>query len=105
MLMAVLCRVVLTVQVVLSHVLRLELNFLLKIISKQLRESNVVKTEMSLMKPRWRTTLSLCLFVCSDLRDLQYFVLSYKDIDAVMEAQKDLVKIVHTLKQIVCVKG
>lgn len=31
--------------------------------------------------------------------------MAYKDIDAVMEAQKDLVEIVHTLKQIVCVKG
>jgi tRNA-splicing ligase RtcB len=31
--------------------------------------------------------------------------LAYKDIDAVMEAQKDLVEIVHTLKQVVCVKG
>lgn len=30
---------------------------------------------------------------------------AYKDIDAVMEAQADLVDIVHTLKQIVCVKG
>jgi tRNA-splicing ligase RtcB len=30
---------------------------------------------------------------------------AYKDIDAVMNAQKDLVEIVHTLKQIVCVKG
>ncbi|USN15379.1 tRNA-splicing ligase [Brevundimonas phage vB_BpoS-Kikimora] len=31
--------------------------------------------------------------------------MAYKDIDAVMEAQKDLVDIVHVLKQIVCVKG
>jgi tRNA-splicing ligase RtcB (3'-phosphate/5'-hydroxy nucleic acid ligase) len=31
--------------------------------------------------------------------------MAYKDIDAVMEAQKDLVDVVHTLKQIVCVKG
>lgn len=31
--------------------------------------------------------------------------MAYKSIDAVMEAQKDLVEIVHTLKQIVCVKG
>ena len=31
--------------------------------------------------------------------------MAYKDIDAVMEAQKDLVEIVHTLKQVVCVKG
>lgn len=30
---------------------------------------------------------------------------AYKPIDAVMEAQKDLVEIVYTLKQIVCVKG
>ena len=30
---------------------------------------------------------------------------AYKDIDAVMAAQSDLVDIVHTLKQIVCVKG
>ena len=27
------------------------------------------------------------------------------DFDAVMAAQKDLVEIVHTLKQVVCVKG
>jgi hypothetical protein len=26
-------------------------------------------------------------------------------IDAVMEAQRDLVDVVHTLKQVVCVKG
>jgi tRNA-splicing ligase RtcB len=31
--------------------------------------------------------------------------LAYKDIDAVMRAQADLVEIVHTLKQVVCVKG
>ena len=30
---------------------------------------------------------------------------AYKPIDAVMEAQKDLVEIVHTLRQVVCVKG
>jgi tRNA-splicing ligase RtcB len=30
---------------------------------------------------------------------------AYKDIDAVMAAQRDLVEVVHTLKQIVCVKG
>ena len=30
---------------------------------------------------------------------------AYKDIDAVMRAQKDLVDIVHTLKQVLCVKG
>lgn len=30
---------------------------------------------------------------------------AYKSIDAVMKAQKDLVEVVHTLKQVVCVKG
>ncbi len=31
--------------------------------------------------------------------------MAYKDIDAVMKSQSDLVEIVHTLKQVVCVKG
>jgi tRNA-splicing ligase RtcB (3'-phosphate/5'-hydroxy nucleic acid ligase) len=31
--------------------------------------------------------------------------MAYKDIDKVMEAQRDLVEVVHTLKQVVCVKG
>ncbi|WP_313301328.1 RtcB family protein [Diaphorobacter sp.] len=31
--------------------------------------------------------------------------MAYKDIDAVMQAQSDLVEVVHTLKQVVCVKG
>jgi tRNA-splicing ligase RtcB len=31
--------------------------------------------------------------------------MAYKNIDAVMQAQADLVEIVHTLKQVVCVKG
>ena len=30
---------------------------------------------------------------------------AYKDIDAVMAAQSELVEIVHTLKQVICVKG
>ena len=30
---------------------------------------------------------------------------AYKDIDAVMAAQSDLVEVIHTLKQVVCVKG
>jgi tRNA-splicing ligase RtcB len=30
---------------------------------------------------------------------------AYKDIDEVMANQSDLVDIVHTLKQVVCVKG
>ncbi|HET8707919.1 MAG TPA: RtcB family protein [Pseudomonadales bacterium] len=31
--------------------------------------------------------------------------MAYKDIDTVMQAQKDLVEVVHSLKQVVCVKG
>jgi tRNA-splicing ligase RtcB len=31
--------------------------------------------------------------------------MAYKDIDAVMKAQSDLVEVVHTLRQVVCVKG
>ncbi|MDR2187165.1 MAG: RtcB family protein [Azonexus sp.] len=31
--------------------------------------------------------------------------MAYKDIDAVMHAQRDLVEIAHTLRQVVCVKG
>ena len=31
--------------------------------------------------------------------------MAYKDIDAVMQAQSDLVEVVHSLRQVVCVKG
>jgi tRNA-splicing ligase RtcB len=31
--------------------------------------------------------------------------MAYKDIDKVMEAQSDLVEVVHQLRQVVCVKG
>ena len=31
--------------------------------------------------------------------------MAYKDIDAVMTAQADLVDVLHTLKQVICVKG
>lgn len=30
---------------------------------------------------------------------------AYKDVDSVMAAQSDLVEVVHTLKQVLCVKG
>lgn len=30
---------------------------------------------------------------------------AYKDIDTVMENQSDLVEVVHTLKQVLCIKG
>jgi tRNA-splicing ligase RtcB len=30
---------------------------------------------------------------------------AYKDIDAVMAAQSELVDVVHTLKQVMCIKG
>jgi tRNA-splicing ligase RtcB len=31
--------------------------------------------------------------------------MAYKDIDKVMYAQRDLVEVLHTLRQVVCVKG
>ena len=31
--------------------------------------------------------------------------MAYKDIDSVMEAQREMVEVVHTLRQVVCVKG
>lgn len=31
--------------------------------------------------------------------------MAYKEIDSLMEAQRDLVEAVHTLRQVVCVKG
>lgn len=31
--------------------------------------------------------------------------MAYKDIDAVMQAQRALVEVVHTLRQVICVKG
>ena len=30
---------------------------------------------------------------------------AYKDIDTVMAAQKDLIEPIHTLRQVICVKG
>ncbi len=40
-----------------------------------------------------------------DIDVIDEIPMAYKDIDAVMRAQADLVEIVHTLKQVVCVKG
>jgi tRNA-splicing ligase RtcB len=40
-----------------------------------------------------------------DAQVIDEIPMAYKDIDAVMEAQHDLVEVVHTLKQVVCVKG
>jgi tRNA-splicing ligase RtcB len=40
-----------------------------------------------------------------DAQVIDEIPMAYKDIDAVMAAQQDLVEVVHTLKQVVCVKG
>ena len=37
--------------------------------------------------------------------DMDETPMAYKDIDAVMAAQEELVDVVHTLRQVVCVKG
>ena len=42
---------------------------------------------------------------CRKDKDVIETPAAYKSIDAVMEAQKDPVEIVHTLRQVVCVKG
>ena len=42
---------------------------------------------------------------CKDEGVLDETPEAYKDIDAVMAAQADLVDVVYTLKQVVCVKG
>jgi tRNA-splicing ligase RtcB len=42
---------------------------------------------------------------CKDARVLDETPAAYKDIDAVMAAQQDLVEVVATLKQVLCVKG
>jgi tRNA-splicing ligase RtcB (3'-phosphate/5'-hydroxy nucleic acid ligase) len=42
---------------------------------------------------------------CSDEGVIDETPGAYKDIDAVMAAQADLVENVHTLRQVVCVKG
>lgn len=41
---------------------------------------------------------------CKDKDMIDETPAAYKDIDAVMEAQRDLVDVRHTLKQLVCVK-
>jgi tRNA-splicing ligase RtcB len=40
-----------------------------------------------------------------DARVIDESPAAYKDIEAVMAAQADLVEIEHTLRQVVCVKG
>lgn len=40
-----------------------------------------------------------------DINVIDEIPMAYQDIDAVMHAQRDLVEVVHTLKQVVCVKG
>lgn len=40
-----------------------------------------------------------------DLGVLDEIPAAYKDIDVVMAAQADLVEVVHTLKQVMCIKG
>jgi tRNA-splicing ligase RtcB len=40
-----------------------------------------------------------------DIDVIDEIPMAYKDIDAVMQAQRELVEVVHTLKQVVCVKG
>jgi tRNA-splicing ligase RtcB len=40
-----------------------------------------------------------------DIDVIDEIPMAYKNIEDVMHAQRDLVEVVHTLKQVVCVKG
>ena len=40
-----------------------------------------------------------------DLDVIDEIPMAYKDIEKVMHAQRELVEVVHTLRQVVCVKG
>ena len=40
-----------------------------------------------------------------DVQVIDETPMAYKDIDAVMHAQRSLVEVVHRLRQVVCVKG
>ena len=40
-----------------------------------------------------------------DVQVIDETPMAYKDIDAVMYAQRSLVEVVHRLRQVVCVKG
>ncbi|MFP1484409.1 RtcB family protein [Escherichia coli] len=42
---------------------------------------------------------------CKRCRSDHEIPMAYKDIDAVMAAQSDLVEVIYTLRQVVCVKG
>jgi RNA-splicing ligase RtcB len=44
-------------------------------------------------------------FIHRDEEVLDETPMAYKSIDQVMEAQRDLVEVAHTLRQVVCVKG
>ncbi len=60
------------------------------------------KKRFSLADQRWATAHVECR---KDKDVIDEIPMAYKDIDAVMAAQASLVEIVHTLRQVVCVKG
>ena len=43
--------------------------------------------------------------MCKDNGVIDEIPGAYKDIDEVMANQRDLVEVVHTLRQVICVKG
>jgi tRNA-splicing ligase RtcB len=60
------------------------------------------KRRFTIDDQRWATRGVECR---KDADVIDEIPMAYKDIDAVMQAQHDLVEVVHTLKQVVCVKG
>ena len=66
---------------------------------------DLVRSLQSLISKKRFYLVELKDLIREELTVLDEIPGAYKDIDAVMESQKDLVEVVHTLKQIVCIKG
>ncbi|RSC82238.1 hypothetical protein EGT42_13190 [Acinetobacter haemolyticus] len=49
--------------------------------------------------------IHLCVECRKDVGIIDEIPSAYKDIDAVIANQSDLIDVVHTLKQILCIKG
>ena len=56
--------------------------------------------------PKRSSALRILLVECrKNAEVIDEIPMAYKDIDAVMAAQSDLVEVIYTLRQVVCVKG
>ena len=65
----------------------------------------LIDDELDALSEPQQAAIPLVIAVRKDEGVLDETPGAYKDIDAVMAAQVDLVEVVHTLRQVVCVKG